>query len=61
MRKAETMSSRKYSELSNLEYCFVYFNMIFMYWRYVNFIKALERGQSVTFAYKYQLKVFRKN
>lgn len=32
-----------------------------MYWRYANFIKALERGQSVTFAYKYQLKVFRKN
>jgi hypothetical protein len=55
------MSGRKYKELSNLEYCFVYFNMIFMHWRYRNFIKALERGQSVTFAYKYQLKVLRKN
>ena len=53
------MSRRKYPELSNLEYCFVYFNMIFLYWRYSNFIKALERGQSVTFAYKYQIKIRR--
>jgi hypothetical protein len=48
---------RKYKELSNLEYCFVYFNMIFLPWRYSNFIKALERGQTVTFAYKYQIKL----
>jgi hypothetical protein len=52
---------RKYPELSKLEYYFVYFNMIFLPWRYSNFIKALERGQMVTFAYKYQLKIFRKN
>lgn len=46
-------------ELSFWKNVFLYLNMIFAPWRYYKFKKSLEYGQTVYFAYEWNIKIIK--